>query len=102
PLTVQQGSPATNFTVATVNDDDTAAGNLTVTVANAPSGLTLSNITNTSGTITANVSAACNTAAGANTVILQVSDGGLTSTTALTVLVSVNAPPVLGNYVSPG
>jgi uncharacterized protein (TIGR03437 family) len=102
PLTVQQGSPATSFTVATVNDEDTAAGDLTVTVVSAPSGLTLSNIANANGTITANVAAACNATVGANTVNLQVSDGNSTSTTTLTVQVSANAPPVLGNYASPG
>jgi hypothetical protein len=92
----QQGTSGTVSVIATVSDDFTAAGNLTVTVTSAPTGITVGPLTNTNGTITANVAAACNAAIGTNTVGLQVTDsGGLTTTASLTVNVIANAPPTV-------
>ncbi|MBI1763349.1 MAG: hypothetical protein HYR56_18140, partial [Acidobacteria bacterium] len=96
PLARQQGSAGTVSTVATVGDTETAAGSLTVTATTVPAGLTVTGITNTSGTITANVAAACNAALGTNTVVLTVTDGnGGTATANLTVNVTANTAPVL-------
>ena len=60
--TVTAGSlPAQNLPIATVSDTDQAANTLTVTVtsANPTNGVTLSNLTNTDGNVTADVTATC-------------------------------------------
>jgi hypothetical protein len=91
----QQGSPVSNSQIATVSDAETAAGSLTVTVtsANPSNSVTVSNIVNTNGTVTANVVADC-TATNAS-FTLQVSDGSATATTTLNVTVTANAAPTL-------
>ena len=98
-LTRQQGSVAANATIATVSDDGsddgTVASALTVTATNVPAGLTITNIVNTNGTITAEVAAACNATLGANTATLTVSDGRLTAAANLTINVTANTPPAL-------
>jgi hypothetical protein len=73
-----------------VSDVETPAGNLTVTLVSAPTGITVTNIVNTNGTITADVAAGCNAAVGSNTVVLQVSDGQATANGNLTVNVTAN------------
>jgi len=57
-------------------DDLTPAGDLTVMLGTIPSGITISNVTNNNGTITAMVTADCSAALGNNFVSLQVTDGG--------------------------
>ncbi|NOT63798.1 MAG: hypothetical protein HOP19_26585, partial [Acidobacteria bacterium] len=95
-LTRQPGVNATQSPIATVSDAEFAAGTLTVSAANLPAGISLTNIVNTNGAITANVAAACNAAVGANNVVLQVADGGgLTATATLIVNVTANTPPTL-------
>ncbi len=100
-LTRQQRGAAVTATIATVSDTETAAGSLIVTATTIPTGITISNITNTNGTITANVAAAANATAGNNTVVLTVTDsGGLTTTANLTVTVTAAPPPPTGCAVS--
>jgi uncharacterized protein (TIGR03437 family) len=95
----QQGSPGMSANIATVNDAETPAGNLEVTATNVPAGISINNITNNNGVITADVAAGCNAAIGANIISLTVTeDGGLTATANLTVNVDANTPPVLGSY----
>ncbi len=95
-----QGGTAINSTIATVSDLETAAGSLTVS-ASAPTGVTITNITNTNGTIAANIVVGCTTTIGNQIVTLQVVDGnGLSTLTTITVNVSANTAPVLGNYTS--
>jgi CSLREA domain-containing protein len=93
----QQGSPVSNSQIATVSDTETAAGSLTVTVNGngtaTVNGVTVSNIVNTSGTITADIVAACGASNASFT--LQVSDGAATTTTTLNVTVTNNAAPTL-------
>lgn len=97
-LTRTQGGTATNATIATISDLETAVGNL-VFSATPPTGVSLTNIQNTNGTITANVSADCDTPTGNKTVMLQVTDEkGLVTTSTITVTVTNNTAPVLGNY----
>ena len=91
----QQGTAASNSTIAIVNDSQSNVGALTVTAMNVPAGLTISSIGNTSGTITANITASCSATLGNNTIVLQVSDGSLTATTNLTVNVTANSAPIL-------
>jgi hypothetical protein len=94
-VTRQQGSPASNSQIATVGDAETGAAGVTVTVtsANPSNGVTLSNIVNSAGNVTANIIASC-TATNA-TFTLQASDGSLTSTASLNVTVTANTPPSL-------
>ncbi|HWN09106.1 MAG TPA: carboxypeptidase regulatory-like domain-containing protein [Pyrinomonadaceae bacterium] len=67
PLTRQQGSAVFNSTIAQVNDLQSGPGSVAVTVtsANPSNGVTLSNIVNNAGTITADILADC-TATGAS------------------------------------
>ncbi|HWQ33421.1 MAG TPA: MBG domain-containing protein [Blastocatellia bacterium] len=96
-----QGTAAANSTLATVSDNETAAGSLTVTATTVPTGIIVSNITNTNGTITADIAAGCTATTGDNTVVLTVTDGGgMTTTANLTVSVAANAAPTLGNYAA--
>ncbi|HEV7700487.1 MAG TPA: Calx-beta domain-containing protein [Pyrinomonadaceae bacterium] len=87
-----------NSTIATVADTDTAVGTLgvTVTSANPSNGVTVSNIVNIGGTITADVVADC--VSSNATFTLQVSDGSTTSTGTLTVNVSANTAPTAAAY----
>lgn len=92
------GQAASNSTIATVNDAETAAGSLTVTVttANPSNGVTISNIVNSGGTITADIVAATG---GSNaTFTLQVSDGLATATATLNVTVTAPPPVVSGGF----
>jgi len=91
----QEGSPVSNSQIATVSDAETVAGSLTVTVTstNPSSGVTISNIVNTGGTITADIVAACGASDASFT--LQVSDGCATATTTLNVTVTTNTAPTL-------
>ncbi len=95
-ITRQAGSPAASATIATVNDAETPAGNLTVMALTVPAGITVSGINNAGGTVTASVAALCNAVTGANTVVLRVADPqGLNATANLTVNVMANTPPTL-------
>jgi VCBS repeat-containing protein len=85
-----QNGGSSNSPIATVSDVDNSAGSLTVTVQSAPTGITVTNIVNTNGTITADVAAGCSAATGSNTVVLQVSDGQATTNGNLTVNVTAN------------
>jgi trimeric autotransporter adhesin len=97
-VTRQQGSAVSNSTIANVGDAEQAPASLTVTAPTVPAGLTVSTIVNTTGTITANVVAACSATLGANTVGLSVSDGSLSTAGNLSVNVTANSAPVLGAY----
>jgi uncharacterized protein (TIGR03437 family) len=98
-LTRRQGGSGVLDAIATVNDAQTAAGSLQVFVTNPPAGISISNVTNSNGLISANVAAACNATLGANTLTLLVTDGGgLSASATLTILVTANTPPSLGVY----
>jgi FG-GAP-like repeat len=97
-LTRQQGSNGILSTLANVTDPETLPGNLTVTATTVPTGITVNNIANTNGTITAQIAAGCNAVVGANTIVLTVSDGSATAMANLTVNVTANTPPLLGDY----
>ncbi len=58
-VTRQESSAGVMATIATVNDAETPAGNLTVTVTTLPASITVTDITNVAGTITATVAADC-------------------------------------------
>ena len=94
-VTRQQGSPLSNSTIATVNDTESGAGAVVVTVtsSNPSNGVTISNIVNTGGTVTADVVASCSATNASFT--LQASDGNLTATDTLNVTVTANPAPTL-------
>ncbi|MEQ1642262.1 MAG: Ig-like domain repeat protein [Pyrinomonadaceae bacterium] len=99
--TRQAGSPVSNSTIANVTDAESGNGGVvvTVTTANPSNGVTISNIVNTAGVITADVVAACG--ATTATFTLTATDGGsLTATATLTVTVTANTPPAV-TYNSP-
>ncbi len=98
-LSRQQGTPASSSQIATVNDDG-GNGNVTVTVtsANPSNGVTISNITNTGGNVTADMVASCT--ATTATFTLEASDGSSTATATLTATVTANTAPTL-TYTTP-
>lgn len=98
--TRQQGTAGSTATIATVSDDVTAAGALTVNATTVPAGITVTNIVNTNGTITATVAAGCSATPGNNTVVLTASDGTLTTTANFIVNVTANSAPTL-TYANP-
>jgi CSLREA domain-containing protein len=98
-LSRQQGSSATNSQIASVTDDGGSGGvGVTVTSANPANGFTVSNIHNTGGAITADISADCSASNASFT--LQASDGLSTSAATLNVTVTANTAPTL-TYTNP-
>jgi len=92
-VSVTAGTPLTGAIITTASDAEDAAGSLSVTATSVPAGITIANIANTNGTITADVSADCTVATGSYSVTLQTSDSeGATATATLTV--NVTATPV--------
>ncbi|MCI0536805.1 MAG: choice-of-anchor D domain-containing protein, partial [Verrucomicrobiales bacterium] len=94
-LSGQEGSVGSNSQIATVSDAETAAGSLTVTItsANPSNGVTLSNLANTDGTITADIVTDCG--ASDASFILEVSDGSLTATATLNITITSALDPVI-------
>ena len=91
-LTRQQGATATAVTIANVSDAETALSSLGVTTTSVPTGISVTNITNTNGTISAVVTASCLATPGANTVGLRVADAQGASTQA-NLTVNVTSSP---------
>ncbi|MFA5683362.1 MAG: hypothetical protein WCZ65_00660 [Lysobacteraceae bacterium] len=92
----QQGSAVgAAVAIGTVSDAQTPAGNLVVTqiAGGSAGGISVSNITNNNGNVSARITASCTASSG--TVRFQVSDGSLTGTGNLQVNVSANTPPTL-------
>ena len=100
PLTLEAGTAAAKVLVATISDPDTLVGNLAVTTPVASAGVTLSNIVNVDGAITADVAIACTTTPGHNVAILKAADPVLVGTGGLFVDVTPNAPPDIGGYAA--
>ena len=93
-LSLQQGSAPSNRQIATVTD---YGGNgrlsITVTSANPANGVTISNIINSDGDITADIVASCG--ASTATFILQASDESSTVTDTLNITVTANTAPAV-------
>ena len=100
-LTRMQGSPATSGTLAIISDLETAAGSLTIAATSLPAGLTVTNLANTNGTISATISADCAATLGDKIIVLEVTDAkGLKASANAIVTVTTNTAPVLGNYTN--
>lgn len=94
-VTRPKGSNAVNSQIATVIDpESTGSVAVAVTSANPLNGVTVSNIVNTNGVITADVSTTCG-ATNASFTLTATDNGGLTATATLTVNVSANTAPAL-------
>ena len=101
PIGLTQGDPATSATIAGVSDAEDSAGSLTVTATSVPSGITVSSITNNSGTINAFITVSCSASAGTNNIVLQVTDsGGLTASATFQVNVRSVLPPPIPNITA--
>ncbi|MGE4072909.1 MAG: hypothetical protein AB7E72_17215 [Lysobacterales bacterium] len=101
PISRQQGSaPGPAVTLGTLSDPDTQLTALTVSQVSggSASGISISQLTNTAGTVTAVLSAGCTATSG--TLRFVVSDGSNTGTADVQINVASNSAPVLGNYAS--
>jgi hypothetical protein len=101
-VTRQQGSPAANAQVATVQDAEDAENTLTVRVEGGTTatenGVTVSNlVVSTTGQVTARVVATC-TASNANFTLTVTDSAGATANATLNVTVTANAAPTVGTY----
>ena len=102
PITRQQGSPTSLSAIAVVSDPEDAANTLNVKV-NGGSTATVNDVTisglsvDSTGTVRANVVAACG-AANTNFTLLVTDSGGLSSSVNLPISVTPNTPPMLGVY----
>jgi hypothetical protein len=93
-LSLQQGSAPSNSQIATVtNYGGNGSLSVTVTSANPANGVTISNIINTDGNITADIVASCG--ASTATFTLQASDGSSTVSDTLSITVTANTAPTL-------
>ena len=100
-ITRQQGSPAAASTIANVSDGEDPIGSLIVSVASAPQGISITNLTNTNGVITASIAAGCSATPGNNIVILQVTDSdGAVGSVQLLINVIANTPPAVGAFAN--
>src|SRR6185369_1480117 len=76
------GDPGSSATIAAVSDAEDGAGSLGVSVLSAPSGISVSNIVNTDGSISAVITVGCDASAGDNSVVLEVADSENATATA--------------------
>jgi uncharacterized repeat protein (TIGR01451 family) len=102
-VTRQQGTAGSTATIAMVSDDLTAAGSVVVTTTTVPTGISITGVSNSGGTISATVAALCNAALGDNTVVLTATDGnGGMATANFIVTVTANTAPTVGTYGNTG
>ncbi|HET7844086.1 MAG TPA: zinc-dependent metalloprotease family protein, partial [Xanthomonadales bacterium] len=103
PLATRQGAPSVVGLVATVSDDQDAAGTLAVSVSGAPTELATS-VQNVGGNVTLTATASCTLVAPtsgskAYPLVLRVVDsGGAVRTAQVVVTVGANRAPTLGTY----
>lgn len=95
PITRQQGSPAAPANLGTVSDQTDPAGSLTVAlVGGTATGVNVTGLANTGGTVSANLEASCSAASG--TLRIRVTDSNnLTDTQDVQVDVTANTGPTL-------
>jgi hypothetical protein len=95
-ISIPQGGVSTGAAIGSVTDDVSASGNVLVAATGVPTGLIVSNLTNTGGTVTADIGALSATAAGAYQIEFTVTDeAGNSSTANLAVDVTANVAPTI-------
>jgi hypothetical protein len=97
-LSRQKGSAANSQIAAVTDDGGNGNVGVTITSANPSNGVTISNIVNTGGNVTADIVANCS--ASNVSFTLQASDGALTATATLNITVTANTAPTL-SYTNP-
>jgi hypothetical protein len=97
-LQLAAGDVAADLVVASARDAETPPGDLAVTLLSGAQDLTITNVTNTNGTVTADIAAWCYAISGLRTFTLEVSDGSLTSTATVVLRLTRNPGPRLGGY----
>lgn len=99
-ITRQQGSAGSVSTICTVSGNrGTPAGAVIVEAVTVPTGITVSNITNTNGVVTALITASCTATPGANTITLEAGDADeVFDDGDLIINVSPNTAPTQGTY----
>jgi hypothetical protein len=98
-LTLAQCDNKSKLVIATVSDDLTAAKSLVVEITSTPEGISVKDLVNTDGVITATVIIGCQVTPGRYLVGLKVTDGEkLTATAQLIINVTAGAaePPPIG------
>ena len=93
PATLSRNAgDSSSSTIAVVNDSEDGPNSLTVTAINVPTGITVTGISNSAGTVSATVGADCSLATNVYNVTLQVMDSN-GATTNGTLVVNVTATP---------
>ena len=96
PITIVAGASQTGVPVATVSDNLTAAGSVSVSATTVPAGLSVTNVTNTGGNVTADIAAAAGMTPGTLQIVFTATDGqALQSTANFGVTVNANTPPTI-------
>ncbi len=101
PITRTQGEQnSAPVSLGVASDGQTAAASLVVTQIGGGSagGVSMTNLLNTAGNVTAAIAAECLASSG--TLRLQISDGQLSSFANINVNIINNLPPVLGSYAA--
>lgn len=93
-MRVQNGSSASE-TIATLVDDVTPVGSLTISLTSVPTGIVITSLTNSAGTVTATVGATCDAALGNNAVTLSVTDGDGATTNQNFIVNVTDTPPTM-------
>lgn len=86
-------------TLAFVSDEDTRPGDIFVGLRDIPTGVNVSTLLNTNGTVIANLTVLCTAPTGSFPVTIEATDGaGLKSTGTVTFNITGNTGPVVGTY----
>jgi hypothetical protein len=97
-LKVRRGGQNLNAQIAVVSDDLTPAGDIVVTVLSTPPGVTITNIVNSNGIVTADLMATCDGQTGNQDAMIQASDGTNTVSAILRIVVQGHTAPTTGTY----
>lgn len=97
-VSLTAGTTLNGTNVGSVSDNVDAAGSIGVSATGAPSGVTVG-LTNTAGTVTANVTTTCAAAPGSYPITVTATDAATNSNTfQFNVVVGANAAPTVGAY----
>ena len=86
--------------LGTASDLEQTAGSLVVSLDSLDTGLSLNNLANTNGSVSADLSASCTSPLGARTVQVLVNDGFASVSGTTSIDVTANTAPTLGTYPS--